>query len=533
MKRCPQCRRDYYDDTLKFCLDDGSSLLEGPGSFSTLEHEAVTVPMHVLVTSEDATAQFTSPLLTAPPPLSSIAVLPFRNLSSGQEGDYFSDGLAEELLNVLSKIDGLRVAARTSAFSFKNASTTIAEIGRSLGVATVLEGSVRSAGERVRISVSLVKVSDGFQLWSETYDRTLDDIFAVQDDIAQSVVQELRGLLLGVEPENVSLKDVESDVAEAVRGRAADPEAYRLMLLGRYRLSIFTRENAEAAIDCYKRALDIDPAFALCWAELARAYSICAGKSWASTDEAFELSRAAVMRALELEPELAEAHAQLGRIQAAYDWDIKVAEASYDRALALAPGSSSVLDGASILAYKKGDFDRALALSRRVLDHDPLSAPVWHNLGLLCHCAGLLDEAEKAFNRSLEMPTSGVATSALLAMVLLDRGETERAKEIVAAESDEFWRDWALAMISYRDGNIAASDAALERLKSEATVGDAYQIAEVHAERKEADEAFAWLERAYEARDPGLTHAKVDPRFRNLKNDRRWHPLMESIGLGD
>jgi TolB-like protein/Tfp pilus assembly protein PilF len=497
-----------------------------------MEYEPATALFHFSAPPEQQTA-ILAMHFDEPPPLNSIAVLPFRNLSSSGESDYFSDGLAEELLNVLSKIDGLRVAARTSAFSFKNATTTVVEIGRSLGVATVFEGSVRSAGERVRISVSLVKVSDGFQLWTGTYDRTLDDIFAVQDDIAESVVQELRGLLLGIEPEDVPLQAVESEVAEAVRGRAADPEAHRLMLMGRYRLAMYTRENAQAAIDLYKRALDIDPEFALCWAELSRAYSICAGKAWTATDEAFALSRAAVDRALELEPELAEAHAQLGRIQAAYDWDLKAAAASYDRALEIAPGSSAVLDGASILAYKLGNFDRAIELCRRVLHHDPLSAPVWHNLGLLCHCAGMLEDAETAYNRSLEMSTVGVASNALLAMVVLDRGDPVRATEFANAESDEFWRDWAIAMINYRMGDQAASDTALERLKSRATISDAFQIAEIHAFRHEPDEAFEWLERAIEARDPGVTHAKADPRFRSLAEDDRWVPLLQKIGLGE
>jgi adenylate cyclase len=529
MKQCPECGREY-DNTMMFCLDDGTELLYGP-AMDLSDEEPATALLNLASRDEHGTEHFEIPSLKSAPPPNSIAVLPFRNLSSGGDGDYFSDGIAEELLNVLSKVEGLRVAARTSAFSFKNASMTVNEIGRSLGVATVVEGSVRSAGERVRISVSLVKVSDGFQLWTETYDRTLNDIFAVQDDIAQSVVQELRGLLLGPNSREISRTDVESDIAEAVRGRAADPEAHRLMLLGRYRLGTYTPESAEAAIDCYKQALEIDPEFALCWAELSRAYSIAAGKSWASTDEAFAKARAAVNRALELEPELAEAHAQLGRIQAAYDWDMKAAEASYNRALELAPGSSAVLDGASIHAYKLGNIDRALELCRRVLDHDPLSAPIWHNLGLLYHSAGQLEEAETAYGRSLELPTSGVATSALLAMVVMDRGDLKRAIEIANTERDEFWRDWAIAMISHRKGDRAAADAALGRLKEMAERGDAYQIAEVHAVREEPDEAFEWLKRAVEVRDPGVTHAKADPRFNNLKGDSRWPAFLERIGL--
>src|SRR5262249_17860184 len=230
------------------------------------------------------------------------AVLQFWNLSRGEEGDYFSDGLGEELLNVLSKIRGLRVAARTSAFSFKGKQVTVAEIGWALNVASVLEGSVRLAGDRVRISVQLVKVEDGYHLWSESYDRKMDDIFAVQDDIARSVVAELRVRLLG---ENLSrnLSGVLRDeIAEAVKGRTVNPEAQRLMLLGRHFLDRTTREDTTKAIEYFRQALELDPEFALCWAEMARGYSIEAGRGWVPVSEGFDRAREVVNRALSLEP---------------------------------------------------------------------------------------------------------------------------------------------------------------------------------------------------------------------------------------
>jgi len=221
----------------------------------------------------------------------------------------FSDGLAEELLNVLSKIRGLRVAARTSAFSFKQKQTTISEIGRTLNVASVLEGSIRMAGNRVRISVQLIKVEDGYQLWSETYDRTMDDIFAVQDDIAQSVVEELRTRLLGESVGPDASERVRSEVAVAAKGRAGDPEAQRLMLLGRYFLDRMTREDTAKGIVYLRGALDLDPGFALCWAELGRAYSIEAGRAWKPVEEGFGLARDAARRSLALEPDLAVGYA--------------------------------------------------------------------------------------------------------------------------------------------------------------------------------------------------------------------------------
>ena len=208
-----------------------------------------------------------------PEHVASIAVLPFVNRSASAEDEYFSDGLADELINVLAKIRGLRVAARTSAFHFKGKDTTIAEVGQALNVATILEGSVRKAGQRVRISVQLVKVSDGYHLWSETYDRTLEDIFAVQDDIAQSVVKELRATLLGEAADSRTSGEVKAEVSKAARGRGSDPEAYRLYLLARHFMERFTREDTAKAIEYLKQALEQDPEFALAWAELGWAYS--------------------------------------------------------------------------------------------------------------------------------------------------------------------------------------------------------------------------------------------------------------------
>ena len=212
-------------------------------------------------------------------------MLPFVNMSRDEENEYFADGLAEELLNVLAKIRGLRVAARSSAFTFKGKGATVAEVGRALNVATVLEGSVRKAGNRMRISVQLVKVVDGYQLWSETYDRTLEDIFAVQDDIAQSVVKELRTTLLGEAADAQAGKEATAEVAAAVKGRSTDPEAHRLFLQARHFIDRSTREDTAKGIGYLKEALALEPEFALAWAELGRAYASEANWGWAPAAE--------------------------------------------------------------------------------------------------------------------------------------------------------------------------------------------------------------------------------------------------------
>ena len=538
MKRCPECRRDYYDDSLLYCLDDGSALLEGPG---TSDQKTIVMPHagsgSFIPTSryanESPTQVFDAIHTSEITATNSVAVLPFVNFGNDEDIGYFSDGLAEELLNVLSKIQGLRVAARTSAFSFKGKSTTVTEIGNALHVGAVVEGSIRMSGARIRIAVQLVNVADGYHLWSDTYDRTMDDIFAVQDDIAQSVVGELRTRLMGDQNTAELNKQVVSDVAEAVKGRAANPEAQRLMLLGRYFLDRTTPEDGEKAVTYFNEALELDPGFALCWAELGRAHSVRAGKAWAPIGKGFEASREATNKALSLEPDLAEAHAQLGRIQAAYDLDLRAAAASYQMALELAPGSSLVMDGASVLEFKLGRFDTALELSRRVLRQDPLSGSVWHNLGIICHAAGLLAEAEKAFRRSLDLGPQRLMGNAMLALVLMDEHRADEALARAELEPDKFWRLWALTIVYYLMGRREESDAAVKELIEVYADGDAYQIAEACAMRGEIDKAIEWLDRAAEERDAGITHALVSPRFRGLHAHPRWPLLMKKIGFED
>jgi adenylate cyclase len=235
MKRCPQCYQAYYDDAVIFCLDDGFAL----------SNESEGEPVTAVFRDRAAVGVIHGARQTVAGARNTIAVLPFLNLSKDENGDYFSDGLAEELLNVLSKIRGLRVAARTSSFSFKGRPVTISEIGRALNVASVLEGSIRIVGNRVRIAVQLSTVSDGYQVWSQTYDRTMDDIFAVQDDIAESVVEELRVRLFNEKVGPHTGTEIESEVKEAVRSRAGNPEAQRLMLLGRHFLDRTTHEDTK------------------------------------------------------------------------------------------------------------------------------------------------------------------------------------------------------------------------------------------------------------------------------------------------
>jgi serine/threonine protein kinase/Tfp pilus assembly protein PilF len=463
--------------------------------------------------------------------VASIAVLPFVNRSPDKEDEYFSDGLADELLNVLAKIRGLRVAARTSAFHFKGKDTTIAEVGSALNVATILEGSVRKAGERVRISVQLVKVSDGYHLWSETYDRTLEDIFAVQDDIARSVVKELRTTLLGETVDSDASSEVKSEVSKAAIGRTTYPEAHRLYLQARHLFERLTRADTASSIDYLRQALELDPGFSLAWAELATVYSRQADRDWAPVAEGYRLAREAAARSLSLEPDLAEGHAALSWVRMTHDWDWRGAQASIRAALTLAPGNAVVLRRAGAVAYFQGRFEEAIDLYRRTLDQDPLSTATYNNLGLAFHAADRHKEAEAAYRKALELAPRRNTTRASLSLSLLGQERREEALAEAALEPDESLRLWALAIIHFVLGHQTQSDAALRELIETHAASSAYQIASACAVRGETDAAFEWLERAFGQRDPGLSESKASPRFRSLHGDPRWDAFMKKMGL--
>ena len=463
----------------------------------------------------------------------SIAVLPFANLSRDEENEYFADGLAEELLNVLAKIRGLRVAARTSAFQFKGKNDDITVIGRKLNVATVVEGSVRKAGNRMRIAVQLVKVSDGYHLWSETYDRTLEDIFAVQDDIARSVVKELRATLLGEAAGPTAEKSAIEAVAAAAKGRATDAEAHRLYLQARHFAERFTRGDTAKSIEYLKEALARDPEFAIAWAELGMLYMREAYRRWNPVDVSYGRAREAVLRALALEPELAEGHAAMGWIQSHYDWDWRGAEASCRRAMALAPGSVLVLRRAAVVIGWLGHLDEAIELSQRAIAQDPLSAVDYDNLANYLRRSGRLTEAEAAYRKELELAPQRVLAHSRLALNLLAQGRGEEALAEAQQEPEEWDRLWTVAVINHAAGRHAESEAALRELIAKHQSEAAFHIALVYAARSDADLAFAWLERAYVQRDTWLGRIRIEPLFRSLHTDARWGTFLRKMGLGD
>jgi TolB-like protein len=446
--------------------------------------------------------------------LKSVAVLAFTNLSGDRDNEYFSDGISEELLNVLAKIPRLKVSARTSAFHFKGKDTPIPEIARQLGVAYVVEGSVRKSGDRVRITAQLIEAASAFHVWSDSFTRDLKDIFAVQDEIAGLIAQ------------NLKLKLNVASVA-----RVVNPEAYQLFLQGR---AIFNRgipdEYAEA-VECYKASLAIDDGSAITWACLGTTYTMSAALGVLPVASGFELARDAAKKAISLDEGLTTGYATMGVVQFAYDWDWSRASQSLERAAALAPGDAGTMSFLSNLAQAVGQTERALQIGRRALDLDPLNTLSGYIFGKALFQAGLFPELEKHSEHLITLNPGVPYGHIFLTYACLFQGKIAAAAEAVERMPLGFFRLVCQAHAHYAMGLSLESDAALAELKAKHASGSAYQIAEIHAGRGETDDAFNWLEISYRQRDPGMTWLKNDAFLRNLRTDARWPALLRKMNL--
>jgi TolB-like protein/Tfp pilus assembly protein PilF len=447
----------------------------------------------------------------------SIAVLPFVNMSSDPGNEYFSDGLSEELLNVLAKLPELRVIGRTSSFQFKGRNEDLRVIGEKLNVAHILEGSVRKSGNKVRITAQLIKAADGYHLWSETYDRTLDDIFVVQDDIAGEVVKALKLTLLGPTP--------------VPRSKPVDSEAYNLALQGRFFFDRRGRKDLERAVEYFRRSLERDPGYAPAWAGLSQAYARQADFGHVPAADGYRQAREAAEKALALDPQLADAHLAMGWIQSSYDWDWVAADASILRALELEPGGAEVLRHAGIQAYTLGRWNEAIDLAKKSIERDPLRPNSYNNLGNVFLALERDTEAEAAFRKALELDPDGAFRHYALGRTLLLQGKANAALQEMQQETEENWRLSGLPLAYHALGRRGESDAALAALKDKYAGDSAYQIAEAHAFRGEADLAFEWLERAYAQRDGGVTEIKGDRLMRGFVGDPRYKAFLKKLKL--
>ena len=444
----------------------------------------------------------------------SLVVLPFT--SADKEQEYFSDGLAEELIGTLSKNPKLRVISRSSAFSFKGKETDIKTIAQKLNVTHVLEGSVRKSGNQLRISAQLVEAATDSNVWSQTYDRQMDNIFAVQDEITSSVADALRATLQG---------------EKTPKAKETNPEAYKAYLQGRYFLDRGSKEDVEKATGYFQEALRIDPNYARAWVGLSQVHSRQADSAYVPVEEGFAKARQEAEKALELDPNLAEAHATVGWIKRSYDWDWTGADAAYKKALELEPANADVVRRAAVLELTLGRFDEAIALDRRAIELDPLRTTAHNNLGIHAYYAERWQEAEAAIRKALELNPQSPGAHCKLGVIYLAQSKTEEALAEMQKESESLWRGQGLALAYHAAGRKKDADAALASYIKEFQDGAAFQIAEVFAFRGETDKAFEWLERAYKQRDSGLSGMKGDPLLRNIEKDPRYRAFLQKMKL--
>jgi len=446
----------------------------------------------------------------------SVAVLPFADMSEKKDQEYFSDGLAEELIEQLGKTPGLKVIARTSSFSFKGKSDDIATIAAKLKVANILEGSVRRSGDKLRVSTQLVRAASAQPVWSETFDREFKDVFAIQDEIATAVVSALKIKLTG------------APVAAAGHGTTS-PEAYDAYLLGQQLRVQSTEAGFRGAIEAYQKAISLDPRYADAYAGLAISEYFLADLTgdhalMAKADQAAD-------KAIELDPGLAYGYATRGFLRESQHFDWAGAESDFKHALALEPTSSRVLANyGTLLMYMGGDKE-AVAMLRKAAELDPLSSVIWQNLGAELTVSREYPAAYEALRHALAiLPTSPYGKFALARLQLLD-GKAQDALATGQDNSLEAFRLTVVAMAQHTLSHAKDSQQALEKLISTYAADAAYQIAEVYTWRGEKDKAFEWLERAFRQNDGGLTNLKTDPLFASLHADPRFAAMLKQLNF--
>jgi len=447
----------------------------------------------------------------------SIAVLPFVDMSPGKDQEYFSDGLSEELLNLLARVPQLRVTSRTSAFSFKGQNADIRTVARKLNVAHVLEGSVRKSGNRVRITAQLIDARRDVHVWSETYDRTLDDVFAVQDEIAAAVAGQLQVTLLG------------GSVPTAKR---TDPEAYTLYLQGKERVDSGSAEGRTGGIALLQHSLAIAPDYAPAWTQLGRAYAMQAYLGEVPLQSGAALARGAIEKALLVDPQYAPAHARLAGIELDYDWNFTSARQRLQTALALAPRDDTVLRESMDFLSITGRSDEAEKVARWMLARDPLNLDALSELAKTLHASGKYADAERVYRQVLSERPAASMYHYVIGETRLLRGDLAGALEEYEKEPVLPVRQLGLAFAYSGLGRKREADAVLGQLEKEHP-DFSIAIAEVYAYRADPDAAFRWLARGFEEHDPGMPQMRGDPMLVPLRADPRWNQVLDRIGLSD
>lgn len=476
----------------------------------------VAVPV-VLLVAVFAWQRFSTPDAD-PVPERSIAVLPFEDLSPGGNQDYFADGLAEELIALLTRLPSLRVAARNSAFSFRDQNLDVAEIAGHLRVAHVLTGSIQRMGNQVRVTAQLVDARAGYQLWSDVYDRTLDDIFAIQDEIAGEVTEQLRVQLLG----------------RQLRVRETDTRAYSLYLQARHVGRQHTREGLEHAAELYRQALAIDDQFVPAWNELAAVYFNMAGIVQMPREEGFRLAREAAYKALAVDPDYAPAHDRLGWLAMQQTNDLRAATTHYRRALTLDPDNDTIRSNAAILAVALGRMEEAVSLLEEAAARDPVSAVAHANLANAYLLSRRYADAERSIRNALLLSPQYAGAHYRLGRMRLAQGDLDEAAIAFETEPLEAGQLLGRALLANARGDHDDSEAALDELYGMFGDQAAGNYAQVYAHRGDIDSAFAWLDTEYAANGAGgFLEYRWDPLFDPLRGDPRWAALLTRIGFGD
>jgi serine/threonine-protein kinase len=451
-------------------------------------------------------------------PQKSIAVLPLINESGDPKDEYFSDGLSEELIAALAHISGLKVVGRSSSFRFKDRKEEPKTIGEELGVSTLLDGTVRKQGDRVRIVAELVNAADGIQLWTRTFDRELKDIFAVQEEIARAVADSLKVTLLG------------TDTGSAQASTTDNAEAHNAYLQGHFYLLRRNVEDFRKAIDYYDQAIQLDPDYALAYAERGEAWAFT-GDFTGQRPTAYPKARSDAEKAVAIAPTLAEARAALGWGLCLVDWKFTEGLAELRRAKELSPANPTANDLLARIIVYLGHFDEAERQARQAVELDPLSTVTQSNLARVLFYAGKLDEADAAARKAAELQPAGAGSHRFQVLIAAQRGDGEAALREAQLEPDPGFRRFELAVAHHVRGDRPAADAALADLIANAREGFAYQIAEVYALRGEKDKAFEWLQTALDDRDAGMLGLSTDPLLRGLRDDARYKSFLTKLGL--
>jgi TolB-like protein len=452
----------------------------------------------------------------------SIAVLPLANTSGDPANEYFSDGLSEELISVLAKIPDLKTIGRSSSFHFKNSTDDSRTIGERLGVMHLLEGSVRKQGDRVRIVVDLIRAANGQQLWTETYERDLKDIFAIQSEIATAVVAQLKVKLLGAQPR--------SDAAPA----GANLAAYNALLQGLYFARRFNEADVRKALAYFEEAVRIDPNYALAHAHLSRVWRALGAAfvvTPAEIDAAYAHARESAQTALRLAPDLGEAHLAVGWVHVTPDVDLPGAELEFRRAAELAPHDARMVQALGYLLAALGNLDEAEKMNQQAIDIDPFLVSAYLNRARNQMARAQLDAAEATLRKILELQSDTSHVYAYLTVVDLQRGNAAAALRDAALEPEGFWHDYAVTLAQQAQGDHAAAEAALTTFVAKYGHGGPYQVAIVYAFRKEPGQMFKWLDNAYAERDSGLTQLMVTPFLLDYRDDPRFADFCRELKI--